>query len=193
MKKIIIIAAFCLFGALAFVPFTLAGSSSHSGHSMDSVNAEMVKGKTMDAHAGHDMGKEKDVHAGHDMSSEAMENSHGGMMIHSSMVDGYHLSYELIDMMAKMKGMKNMPEMKATHHLMMFIKSHGGEEVKSGTVGFLIENPDGTKQKKMAMGMGAGYGADVELRQAGNYTITVKALASSDKIVDKFTYEIKGN
>jgi hypothetical protein len=193
MKKIIIITAFCIFGALAFVPFTLAGSSSHSGHS--SVNAETVEGKTMDAHAGHDMtkGKPMDAHGSHDMTSEDAQKSHGGAAIRSSMVDGYHLTYKLIDMADRMKGMKDMPEMKATHHLMLFVKSHGGEVLKSVTVGFLIENPDGTLQKKMAMAMAGGYGADLELGQTGTYTMKIKALAGKDKIVDQFEYEIKAH
>lgn len=181
MKKIIIITAFCLLGALAFVPFTLAASSSHSGHSMDTINSEAVEDKTMDAHGSHDM------------TSENGQTSHGGETIHSSMVEGYHLTYKLIDMAAKMKGMKNMPEMKATHHLMLFIQSHGGEAMKTATVGFLIENPDGTLQKKMSMAMASGYGADVELAQAGTYTIKIKALAGKNKIVDQFEYESKAH
>lgn len=193
MKKIMIITAFCLFGALGFVPFTLAALSSHSGHSMDTVNAEAVEDKTMDAHAGHDMTKGKDAHDSHDMTSEDGQTSHGGETIHSSMVEGYHLTYKLIDMAAKMKGMKDMPEMKATHHLMFFVKSHGGEAMKTATVGFLIENPDGTLQKKMSMAMAGGYGADVELSQAGTYTIKIKALVGKDKVVDQFEYEIKAH
>ena len=176
-----IIIACYLFGALAFVPFTLAASSSHSGHSMDTVNTEAIEGKTMDAHAGHDM------------TSKDGQTSHGEETIHSSMVEGYHLTYKLIDMAAKMKGMKDMPEMKATHHLMLFVKSHGGEAMKTATVGFLIENPDGTLQKKMSMAMAGGYGADVELRQAGTYTIKIKALVGEYKIVDQFKYTIKAH
>ena len=183
--------AFCLFGALAFVSVTLAASSSHSGHSMDTISEAAVEAKTMDAHADHDMSKEKDAHGSHDMTSEDGQTSHGGETIHSSMVEGYHLTYKLIDMAAKMKGMENMPEMKATHHLMLFVKSHGGEAIKTAMVGFLIENPDGTLQKKMTMAMAGGYGADVELRKAGTYTMKIKALAGKEKIVDQFEYEIK--
>ncbi|SMC82700.1 hypothetical protein SAMN02746065_111107 [Desulfocicer vacuolatum DSM 3385] len=201
MKKIMIITLFCFFGALAFVPFTLAASSSHSGHGMDSMNTENVEGKAMDGHAGHDMAKEKNAHAGHDMNahdnhemnSEGGKTSHGGDTIHSSMVDGYHFTYKLIDMAAKMKGMKDMPEMKATHHLMLFVKSHGGQIMKTATVGFLIENPDGTLQKMMGMAMAGGYGADVEFSQAGSYTVKMKALVEKDKVMDQFEYEIKAH
>jgi len=176
-----IITAFCLFGVLGFVPFSFATSSSHSGHSMDSMNSEEGEGKTMDAHAGHDM------------TSGDGQKSHGGETIHSSMVNGYHLTYKLIDMAAKMKGMENMPAMKATHHLMLFVKPHGGEAVKTATVGFLIENPDGSLQKKMTMAMAGGYGADVEMHQTGTYTIKIKAIAGKDKIVDQFEHEMKGH
>ena len=58
-------------------------------------------------------------------------------------------------------------------------------------VGYLVKNPDGTLQKAMTMGMSGGYGADVDLSQAGTYIIKVKALAEKNKLVDEFQYEIK--
>ena len=79
-----------------------------------------------------------------------------------------------------------MPEMKAAHHLMLFVKTHGGTAVTDAMVGYLLENPDGTVQKAMTMGMFGGYGADVNLGQAGTYTIKVKALANKEKFVDEF-------
>jgi len=197
MKKSVIVTAICLSLVMASAGFCLAASSSHSGHSMggDTGNKTMnaMDGeKTMDAMDGE---KTMESMAGHDMSSEPMDKSvHGGMMIHSSMVDGYALTYELIDMKEKMKAMKGMkgtPEMKATHHLMMFVKKHQGAAVTDAMVGYLVENPDGTLQKAMTMGMSGGYGADVDLSQVGTYTIKVKALSQKNKLVDEFQYEVK--
>lgn len=188
MKKSVIIPAICLCLVMALPVVTFAASSSHSGHSMGTDTGN----KTMDAMDG---GKTMETMADHDMSSHQMDTSaHGGMMIHSSMVDGYALTYELIDMQEKMKamkGMKDMPEMKATHHLMMFVKKHGGGAVTDAMVGYLVKNPDGTLQKAMTMAMSGGYGADVDLSQVGIYTIKVKALAEKNKLVDEFSYEIK--
>ncbi len=96
-------------------------------------------------------------------------------------------------MREKVKGMKNMPAMKATHHLMLFIKSHDDHEAiaEGGTVGYLVKNPDGTTQKKMTMAMGGGFGADLDFGAKGVYTIKIKALAEGNKLVDTFNYEVK--
>ncbi len=118
-------------------------------------------------------------------------HGHGGADIHTSMVDGRHFSYELIDMREKMKGMKNMPEMKDTHHLMVHVKDAAGQKVDKAKVGFLIENPDGSTQKKMAMGMAGGFGADVNLEKKGVYTIKTKVMAGETKLMDSFEYEVK--
>ena len=176
MKKSLIITAICLSLVMASEGLILAASSSHAEHSMGAETGNKIM-------------------AGHETSSHAMDTSaHGGRMIHSSMVNGYALTYELIDMKEKikaMKGMKNMPEMKATHHLMMFVKKHDGVNITDAMVGYLVKNPDGTLQKAMTMGMSGGYGADVDLSQAGTYIIKVKALAEKNKLVDEFQYEIK--
>ncbi len=119
----------------------------------------------------------------------AMDAHHGGgHKIHKSMVDGHHFSYELIDMREKMK---DMPEMKDTHHLMMHVKDAAGKMVDKAKVGFMIQNPDGSSQKKMAMGMGGGFGADVNLEKKGVYKIKTKVVAGEKKLMDAFEYEVK--
>jgi hypothetical protein len=114
---------------------------------------------------------------------------------HKSEVDGYQLEYKFIDMMKKMKDMKNMDhqmdQMTATHHLMVSIKNAKGETVAADKVGFLITGPDGKNQKVMAMGMSGGYGADIDLPLSGDYTIKTKAVIGEQKLVDSFTYTIK--
>lgn len=136
---------------------------------------------------------ETDGQKSHDMAaSGAMDHSmHKGNKIHSSMVGEYHFNYELIDMREKLKGMKNIPAMKATHHMMLSIKSHQGHMLEKAKVGFFVKNPDGTSQKLMAMAMGGGFGADADFKAKGIYTIKVKAIAGDEKLLDTFEYEIK--
>jgi len=112
--------------------------------------------------------------------------------IHHAMVEGLHFSYQLIDMhanLAKMEGM-DMSKVKS-HHLMVFIKDSKGEPLAGATVGYLVSNPDGAKQKLMAMGMGGGYGADVDLQAKGSYTIKTKVVMGETRLSDEFTYEMK--
>ncbi len=90
-----------------------------------------------------------------------------------------------------MKGMENMPEMTATHHLMVYIKDPRGQIVDKAKAGYLMENPDGTEQKPMTMAINGGFGADVALDQPGAYTIKTKVMAGEAKRIDSFDYEMK--
>ena len=114
--------------------------------------------------------------------------------IHESKVKGYTLVYKLIDMRERMKNMDhsmhNM-DMNITHHLMVYIKDNNGRNLEKAKVGYMINNPDRTKQKKMAMGMGGGFGADINLSQNGSHTIKTKVVAGSVKFTDDFTYKVK--
>ena len=116
---------------------------------------------------------------------QAME--HAGNFIHKSEIDGYQLSYELIDMRAKMP---DMPDMAATHHLMVYVKGPDSSDVEDAKTGFLIEGPDGQVQKAMCMGMGGGYGADVNLEKNGIYTVKTKIVNGKDKLLDSFSHAI---
>ena len=120
-----------------------------------------------------------------------------GQMIRESTVEGYKLSYELIDnaaQMEKMKGMStkghDMGKMKS-HHLMLFLVGPDGKPVTEAKVGFLVKGPDGTEQKTMAEAMRNGFGADVELKAGGAYDIKAKALVGDKAVVDDFTYSLK--
>lgn len=118
---------------------------------------------------------------------------HSGKLIHESSVDGYSLAYHLIDMREAMAGMKGHGAhegQSATHHLMLYITDPSGNAVADATVGFLIEGPNGIDQKVMAMGMGNGYGADVSLKDPGQYTIKAKAVAGKAKLIDEFEYNV---
>lgn len=128
----------------------------------------------------------------HDM--DQMDHSgHRGPNIHNSSVDGYGLAYHLIDMREKMKDMdmENMPAMKATHHMMVYVTAPDGAVLGQAKVGYLVVGPDGNKQKLMAMGMKDGFGADVDFKAPGAYTVRTKAVANGTTLLDEFTYEVK--
>jgi hypothetical protein len=135
----------------------------------------------------------KDTHDHGDIDHSA----HTGENIHNSKKEGYTLAYHLIDMEAQMAAMKDhgqahaMGKIDMTHHLMVYLINADDKSVKNAKVGYLVVNPDGTKQKLMCMHMKGGFGADISLKQMGTYTIKTKALAGNKKIMDEFTYEIK--
>lgn len=128
----------------------------------------------------------------HDMQGSSSRGGHHGKLIHEAMVDGYQLSYHLIDMKAKMKDMKmEMPMQMATHHLMVYIQDEDGNPVKADKVGYLVAGPDGEKQKAMAMSMSGGYGADITLKGNGSYGIHTKILLNDGKVMDAFNYSLE--
>lgn len=170
--------------ALAYPAFSQ--DKAHEGHGQ--TKQEMSKD---DDHGNH--AKEKMDHSAHGKTdhSKMSHGGHAGMLIKESEVDGYKFAYHLIDMKEKMKNMKNMPEMKDTHHLMLYIKAPHGHAVDKGKVGYLLKNPDGTDQKKMTMVMSGGYGADINLGAKGKYTIKTKVVSGKDMLIDNFEYEVK--
>ena len=133
---------------------------------------------------------------GHDHGSHSMDHSgHTGENIHNSEKDSYRLAYHLIDMKAQMAAMKDhghaksMENMDITHHLMVYITDADGNNVTDAKVGYLVINPDGTKQKVMCMAMKGGFGADISLKQKGAYTIKTKAVSGDKRIMDTFRHE----
>lgn len=137
------------------------------------------------------------AHEGHGGISNTREDSvshagHQGKLIHEATVKGYHLSYHLIDMTARMKDMKMaMPPQMGTHHLMIYIQDKDGRPVAAEKVGYLVEGPDGKKQKAMAMGMGNGFGADISLRGSGSYKIHTKIMVGSKIVMDALEYYLE--
>lgn len=132
-------------------------------------------------------------HQGHAMKKQDLakkDGGHGsGMNIHTATHGGYTFDYKLIDMKAKMKNMKNMPEMKDTHHLMVYVKDSHGTAVKKAKVGYFIqEKNSGNVQKKMTMAMSNGFGADVTLEPGKHYTIKTKVMAGEKTLMDEFPY-----
>jgi len=133
----------------------------------------------------------------HGHENEEMDHSaRAGENIHNSKKDGYTLAYHLIDMKAQMDAMNDHTQahgsgnMDVTHHLMVYLSDADGNPVDDAKVGYLVVNPDGTKQKLMSMYMKGGFGSDISLMQKGTYTIKTKALSGDKKIMDQFAYEV---
>jgi hypothetical protein len=128
----------------------------------------------------------------------SMEMDHGnamamGKIIHTETVDGIKVTFRLIDLKERMKGM-SMPEgMKDTHHLMiMFTDAKTGKMLSEGEVKVKIVGPDKSEQVKNLMGMSGGFGSDVNLSVKGKYGIMTKFLLKGGKVMSsKFWYVVK--
>ncbi len=181
-KKLLSVAIIAVF-ALAYPAFGQMDHNDHGDHSGHAHEMEASKHGDMshEDHAGMD-------HSGH---GHGDHSGHEGELIHEVNVNGYQMAYHLIDMKERMKGMENMPEMKATHHLMVYVKNPEGKTVDKAKAGYLIENPDGSEQKAMTMAMSGGYGADIVLDKPGTYVIKTKVMAGDERVMDSFEYEMK--
>jgi len=123
---------------------------------------------------------------GHDMSS----SDKMGDLFHESMVDGYMLSYYLMDLRDQKADDKK--DMDKPHHIMLYIMDKDHKPVLEGKVGFMIKKGDTAPlQKAMAMYMSKGFGITADMKQKGVYSITAKALLGDTKLMDSFTYEMK--
>ncbi len=125
-------------------------------------------------------------HSSHEQQGAVAKEVSTDKYIHQSHIEGYHLSYELIDMREKVKNL----DLTVTHHLMLII-AKDGNAVEPQKVGFLITAQDGKKQKAMAMAMGGGAGADIDLSQKGEYAIKVKAVVDGQNLLDSLTYTVE--
>ncbi len=149
-----------------------------------------------DGHNNHVMQNES-VHQGdgnHGMHAEngKVQGRPADNTIRQTMVDGNYFSYKLIDMRPKMANMA--PEMKQqmkSHHLMVFIKDSSGNSFAGAKTGYLVEGPDGVKQKTMTMAMGGGFGADIDLAKKGSYNIRTKFAAGKIRLSDSFEYVVR--
>lgn len=126
---------------------------------------------------GHDM-------KGHDTSSSGKF----GDLFHESTVNGYMLSYYLMDLRKQKDADQNMDK---PHHIMVYIMDKAHKAVTKGKVGFLVKDGRGNSQKAMAMYMSEGFGITADMKEKGTYTIKVKALVGKDKLLDSFEYEMK--
>jgi len=142
---------------------------------------------------GHDM-KDTDMKDNDTSSSDKI-----GTLVHESVVDGFMLSYYLMDLRdqkgeekSESKAMSmDKKQMEKPHHIMVYIMDKTHAPVLKGTVGFMIKDDQGTPQKAMAMYMSKGFGITADMTKKGVYTITSKALLGDVKLVDSFTHEMK--
>jgi hypothetical protein len=129
-----------------------------------------------------------------DAGSAIDHSGHVGDMIHESVIDGYRFAYHLIDIKKnpeQMKDMKDVTAAEKTHHLMVYVVDPNGQGVQKAKLGYLVEGPNGAKQKLMAMGMQGAYGANIDFRTKGSYIIKTKIVTGDKKLFDRFRYEVK--
>jgi len=131
-------------------------------------------------------------HEGHDHGSMKMD--HGGMMsmgklAHEEVVDGVKVTFEVLDIKAKMKEMG----MKETHHIMVvFTDAKSGKKLSEGDVKVKVLGPDKSEQAKDLMGMEGGFGADFTMPQKGKYGVMCKFKLADGKVRSaKFWYTVK--
>ena len=112
-----------------------------------------------------------------------------------TVVSGYTLTYTLLDMRKAMESgampMSHGAEKMKSHHLMVYALGPDGKPAASGQAGFLVVQPDKTEVKVMAMLMGNGFGADVDLAAKGDYAITAKIALGNVNLVDTFVHTVK--
>jgi hypothetical protein len=131
---------------------------------------------------------------GNNMPGDKDQMARPGANILNATVDGHQFAYYLIDMqqpMAKMKNQPQMADMKASHHLMVYVTRPDGKLLEQAKVGYLVVGPDGAKQKQMGMEMSGGFGADLHMGEKGAYSVTTKAVADEKTLMHRFTYEMK--
>jgi len=123
-----------------------------------------------------------------------------GLEIRKAPVEGYQFTYRLLNWEERNVAMKGMEGMEmagmdnsgnSTHHLMLYVAGASGKEVSGAKVGFQVTRPDGGEQKTLTMAMGGGYGADVNLKAKGKYTIRTKFVDGARTVNDTFTHEVK--
>lgn len=124
------------------------------------------------------------THSGHNMTRDSHMS---GEKIRHATVDGARFEYRLIDMKKKMNGM---PEMKETHHLMLYVTDMQGRTIETARVGYLIQGPDNAVEKKMAMAMNKGFGADISLAPGERYTVKTKVVAGDKTLMDSFEFSL---
>ena len=139
--------------------------------------------------------------AGH-VHGNAAADERPGKEIRHTLIQGYKLTYRLLDlsqrneMMKKMEGhsvlgMKKVADV--TNHLMVYIQKDDGKIVPAD-VAFLVTDPDGKNFTTMTMGMYGGYGVDVSFLLSGAYKITTKIVTRDMEKVnlhDEFTFQVR--
>jgi hypothetical protein len=108
--------------------------------------------------------------------------SHVGNQIRRSSVEGYQLSYHLLEVQPHTQDIKP----GTTHHLMVFILAPSGQMVSTAKVQVEVEGKDGQKQTAVARDMTGGYGADLVLPDAGTFEVSVEIRVRGMRLKDSF-------
>lgn len=126
----------------------------------------------------------------------AARSARPGVEIRKAAVSGFALAYTLIDMQQMMRSaampMTHGSDIKMTsHHLMVYAVGPDGRPATNGKAGFSVVRPDGTGFKTMTMPMQEGFGADLDLVDAGDYRITARIALADRTLMDEFVYTVK--
>ncbi|MBI5016232.1 MAG: hypothetical protein HZB55_12200 [Deltaproteobacteria bacterium] len=127
-----------------------------------------------------------------------------GDEIRAAQVPGYQLAYYLLDL-----GADAAPK---TKHLMVFVTTSEGKDVADAAVTYTLTGP-GTEERTVTAShikggtftykvgpekhtaktvpMAGGYGADVYLREKGDYKIMTKVTVGATSTTDAFAYTVK--
>lgn len=160
------------------IPLFAAGMSHEKGEKgMDHSMHEKMD------HSGHDMQKGMDHGQMHDM-----------QMLGQCDRDGIramgHIKAYGADAVASMSKMG----MEGTHHFMVYFENmQNGEEITEGMAAVKVTGPDGKESDAVKlMSMGKGFGADIALKQKGEYEIEVGTkLKDGEKRQFQFVYDVK--
>ena len=151
------------------------------------LTAPIVSFAAMD-HSGHGGGS-------HDMGHGDQSMMSMGEVAHQEVVDGVKVTFRIMSMKEKMKGMDmEMPkEMKETHHFMVEFKdAKSGKALTDGTVAIKIQHPDKSQASKDLSGMHGHFGADFEFDKSGTYGVMCKFQLKDGKTrQSKFWYQVK--
>ncbi len=172
---------------IAGLTFILAAFGGALADDMDHSSCEQHSSMDHSTHGTSEMNHSPNGHAMKEMG----HTGHMGENIRNASVDGYTFTYHLIDMRKKMKATGHQHEMKMTHHMMVYVTPPHGDQIESAKVGYLVVGPDEKNQKLMCMGMGGGFGADVDFAAPGTYTIKTKVMDGDKKLMDSFNYTVK--
>jgi len=132
----------------------------------------------------------------------SMDMGHGdksmttmGEVAHQEVVDGVKVTFRIMSMVEKMKGMDmEMPkEMKETHHFMVEFKdAKSGKALPEGDVTIKVQNPDKSDQTKELMVMKGQFGGDFDFSKKGKYGVMCKFQLKDGKVRSaKFWYTVK--
>lgn len=127
-----------------------------------------------------------------------------GEKLREAQVGGYQFTYYLLDL-----GEAVAPK---TKHLMVFVTTADGKEIPDAAVTYTLTGP-GTEERTVtayrgkggmftykvgpeqhtakAISMAGGYGADVRLREKGDYKIATKVAIGATSLTEEFAYMVK--